>query len=200
MVLLAGCSSAVHGNAAPAGGGSSWVPVPDVARAPAPAATEVTTGPASTGYPLEGHHLRLVRLGADDIVLQFDMVNTGQEEISAFNKYDWVPRFFLVDLPPGTAYRLEDASHESIPTRISDSISDALIPNRPVTYTGIYPAPPPETTRMLVIAADLQPVMVPVKPAGAPLKDDDVLRTPKDPGDYSRGLSCGTRAPRRRRP
>src|SRR5882724_6625994 len=115
VVLLAGCSSAVHGSAAPAGGGSSWVPVPDAARAPAPAATEVTTGPASTGYPLEGHRLRLVRLGADDIVLQFDMVNTGQEEISAFNKYDWVPRFFLVDLPRGTAYRLEDGSHESIP-------------------------------------------------------------------------------------
>src|SRR5882724_7651068 len=165
VVLLAGCSSAVHGNAAPAGGGSSWVPVPDVARAPAPAATEVTTGPASTGYPLEGRHLRLVRLGTDDIVLQFDMINTGQEQILAFNKYDWVPQFFLVDLPRGTAYRLEDGRHESIPTRISDSISDALIPNRPVTYTGIYPAPPPETTQMLVIAADLQPVMVPVEPA-----------------------------------
>jgi len=102
-----------------------------------------------------------------------------------------VPPLRVADLPRGTEYRIQAGKKDSpfdSTTRINTG-GDRL-PGRPVTVTAVYPAPPAEATQMLVSVGGLYPVLVPVEPNGAPLKDDPVLHRSTLPGDYLSSLAC----------
>jgi outer membrane protein OmpA-like peptidoglycan-associated protein len=60
----------------------------------------------------------------------------------------------------------------------------------------MFTAPPEETTEMAVVIDGLQPVQVPVQPAGSPaLVDDPVLRTPGRGGPEPEPVTCALVGP-----
>ena len=192
-VLLAGACTPVAENpwaSGPAGGSHTSVASPTAVATPP--SEGVTARPVSTANALEGRHLRLVRLGTDDLVLQFDMVNTGTLPAGPGTlAYVTTPPLRVADLPRGTDYEVQTEVKESPfnpETRIDTG--GEWLPNRPVTITAVYPAPPPEATQLLVSVEYLVPVLVPVEAAGAPLKDDPVLHRANAPGNYISSIAC----------
>jgi len=78
---LAGCSAPVSGVAA--GAGSTPAPVPTPAAASAAASgTGVNAESLSTALPVQARNLRLVRVGADEVALQFEFANTGDRPVT----------------------------------------------------------------------------------------------------------------------
>ncbi|WP_232667013.1 OmpA family protein [Pseudonocardia sp. TRM90224] len=175
LLLVPACACA----AAPPVGAPSR-PTAPIEHVPTPPAAPGVAAAASTGLQLEGHNFRLVRLNADEMALQFDVVNNGTEDF--IHVSDWTngfnPPLRLVDLPRGAEYTVLQTD---VPGGLNPRTSaiDKIRPGVPVTVTTVYRAPPPETTQMLVTVQLLQPVLVGVEPVGAPLKDDPVLHEPR---------------------
>lgn len=167
-----------------------------------------TTGPSATATPAKGgadqsvsttvqarlDNLRLVRSGTADLALQFEFANTGsgdepQDSLTpAHLGMDPLTHViaFLVDLPRGTGYATQRAKEanpaidfsQAEQPRASASTYQAVKPGQSGTVTLVYPAPPAETTSMLVLVDGFLPIEVKVQPAGAAgLKDDPVLHS-----------------------
>ena len=184
LLVLPACGRAVPGQVTSAGAGVAAPPV----------ATEHATPPSggansqATSVAVRADNLRLVRSGTADLALQYEFVNTGTETISP-SRLGIDPRTyhvdaFLVDAPRGTGYAVQhstqaspglDFSHPD-QGRVSTSIEEQPPTGQPVTVTLVFPAPPPETTSMLVLMDGFVPTEVPVQAAGsAALTDDPVL-------------------------
>ena len=100
----------------------------------------------------------------------------------------------LVDLPRSTAYRVLYTDGPG--GRLSESNGDTVPPGGTTTVTAMFTAPPEETTEMAVIIDGLQPVQVPVQPAGSPaLVDDPVLRTTGRGGPAPEPVTCALVGP-----
>src|SRR5882757_215035 len=114
-VLLAGACTPVAENpwaSGPAGGSHTSVASPTAVATPP--SEGVTARPVSTANALEGRHLRLVRLGTDDLVLQSDMVNTGTLPAGPGTlAYVTTPPLRVADLPRGTDYEVQTEVKES---------------------------------------------------------------------------------------
>jgi len=201
LVLVSGCApvaetpwAAAPASGSPTSPASSAVPLSPAtpAEPAASAGAGVTARPVTTTNPLEGRNIRLVRMGPDQLVLQFDMVNTGTlPSGSGLWAYITTPPLRVADLPRGTDYEVQTEVKDSPfdpQTRID--AGGEWLPNRPVTITAVYPAPPAEATQLLVSIGDLFPVLVPVEPAGAPLKDVPVLHRSNAPGSYVSSIAC----------
>jgi hypothetical protein len=173
---LAGCSAPVSGVAAGAAGPAP-TPVPASATASAAASgTGVNAESLSTALPVQARNLRLVRVGADEVALQFEFANTGDRPVTpdalGIDQYRRV--LMLVDLPRSTAYEIRDAQGND--GRISESNGEQVPPGGAVTVTAVFTAPPPEVTALTAFIDGFLPVAVPVQPAGSPtLVDDPVL-------------------------
>lgn len=175
-LLVAGCATAVTGTGS---AGSVTAAPPTSSSAAATPSTGISAEPVSTALPVQARDLRLVRVGADELALQFEFANGGSEETTPdVLGIDQIERIMmLVDLPRGTTYELLSA--EGPGGRLSESNGERVPPGGAVTVTGVFPAPPPETTELTVMIDGMLPVQVPVQPAGAPtLLDDPVLRAP----------------------
>jgi len=173
---LAGCSAPVSGVAA--GAGSTPAPVPASATASAAASgTGVNAESLSTALPVQARNLRLVRVGADEVALQFEFANTGDRPVTpdalGIDQYRRV--LMLVDLPRSTAYEIRDAQGND--GRISESNGEQVPPGGAVTVTAVFTAPPPEVTALTAFIDGFLPVAVPVQPAGSPTPVDDPVLT-----------------------
>lgn len=190
VLLLAGCSSVLPGSATT---GSE----PPTSSAPAPAATPrtgIVAGPSSSAYPIEGRDLRLVRVGPDELALQFEYVNGTDRELRPNDlqiSYDY-QGMLLLDPQRNTNYFVRDERGGL--GRVSRNVSQAVPPKGTSTVTAVFDAPHPETAALAVLIDGLLPVTVPVQPAGSPLLlDDPVLRKPaENPGPYTYPVVCPT--------
>jgi outer membrane protein OmpA-like peptidoglycan-associated protein len=129
----------------------------------------------------EARHIRLVRNGADEVALQFELHNGGPTSISPSG---WIDprerRLLLFDLPRGTSYQVltesSNAGFKGTWGRLSGNWMNPLGPDQSITLTAVFAAPPPEATSMLVALGDLLPVQVPVTAAGSTvLRTDPIL-------------------------
>lgn len=144
---------------------------------PAPAVNGVDALPVSTAFPVQGRDLRLVRVGAGEIALQFEFVNGTDQPVRPYDLgIGTIERkLMLADLPRATTYEVLDA--QGLDGRISESSDTQLAPGESATVTAAFSAPPAATTHMLVMVNGLLPVDVPVRAAGSTaLLDDPVLR------------------------
>jgi len=189
-LLLAGCSTPVAGT-----GTAGSVTAAPTTNAAAPG-SGITAEASSTGFPVQGRDLRLVRVGANEIALQFDFFNgTGQEITPDKLGIDQIElSLMLVDLPRSTAYRVLDTDGPG--GRLSESNGDTVPPGGTVMVTAMFTAPSQETTELAVIIDGMQPVQVPVQPAGSPaLVDDPVLRTTGRGGPEPEPVMCAAVGP-----
>ena len=143
---LAGCSAPVSGVAAGAAGPTP-TPVPASAATSATASaaasgTGVNAESLSTALPVQARNLRLVRVGADEVALQFEFANTGDRPVTpdalGIDQYRCV--LMLVDLPRSTAYEIRDAQGND--GRISASNGEQVPPRGAVTVTAVFTARP----------------------------------------------------------
>jgi outer membrane protein OmpA-like peptidoglycan-associated protein len=197
VAVVAGCSS----------GGETGTPVssqpgapatsnPAPADAGAPNGSGIIAKPASTAFPMEARDIRLVRLGGQDIALQFELFNGTQESVEPYDiGMGLIERNFkLVDLPRATAYDVQEAN--GFDGRVSDNQYDEIAPSSAATITAVFTAPPQETTSLWFMTNVLQPVEVPIEPAGSSaLKDDPVLTGPRGPEPYVNTLVCASKGP-----
>jgi len=152
----------------------------------------VNAGPVSTAYGIEGHDMRLVRTGDQELALQFELFNgtAAPVDVSGLGLDPREQLVGLVDLPRGTAYGLIGASGTN--GRIGSGDEDTVAPGKTVTVTAMFAAPPQEADSMLVVVNGLLPVQVPIQPQGSKaLRPDPVLtgshdRRPVNP------LACST--------
>jgi outer membrane protein OmpA-like peptidoglycan-associated protein len=189
-LVLAGCSTPVSGT----GTAGSVTAAPTTTAGPP--GSGITAEAASTGFAVQGRDLRLVRVGATEVALQFEFFNgTGAEITPDKLGIDQVElSLMLVDLPRSTAYRVLDTDGPG--GRLSESNGDTVPPGGSTTVTAMFAAPPEEATSMEVIIDGLQPVQVPVQPAGSPaLVDDAVLRTPGRGGPAPEPVTCALVGP-----
>ncbi|MPZ17672.1 MAG: OmpA family protein [Luteitalea sp.] len=153
----------------------------------------VDAKPAASALAIEGRNIRLVRVGEDELALQFEFFNGTKDTLrpSDVDIYVLGPKVLLADLPRGTSYGvLPESGNDS---RISESSHEPAPPGRSVIVTAMFTAPPAETTKMLVMVAGLLPVIVPVQPQGASaLQDDPVLRGPQPERRMLGPLVCRT--------
>jgi len=171
-VALAGCSSAstATGTSAPV----SAAPTPSAEASPV---TGITAGPRSSALQVQARDLRLVRVGTDELALQFEFANNTDRPISPDTLgIDQIERIMvLVDLPRGTTYEMLTA--QGLDGRLSENNGDDVPPGGAATVTAVFPAPPEETTELAVLIDGMLPAQVPVQPAGSPtLVDDPVLQ------------------------
>lgn len=171
-VALGGCSSPDAGT----GSAATVTPGP-TSSAPAPPRTGITAQPRSSALPVRARDVRLVRVGTDELALQFEFANDTEQPISPDTLgIDQIERIMmLVDLPRGTTYEMLTA--QGLNGRLSENNGDDVPPGGTLTVTAVFPAPPEETTELAVLIDGMLPVQVPVQPAGSPtLVDDPVLR------------------------
>lgn len=167
---LAGCS-------APGTGTPPGVPAaPSTSATAARPGTGVTAEPLSTALPVQARDLRLVRVGTDELALQFEFANNGDRPVTpdtlGIDQYERV--LMLVDLPRSTSY--ETLTAQGNDGRISESNGEQVPPGGAVTVTAVFTAPPAEITELTAFLDGFLPVAVPVQPAGSPtLLDDPVL-------------------------
>jgi outer membrane protein OmpA-like peptidoglycan-associated protein len=170
-LLLAGCSTPVTGTGT--AGAVTAAPVTTGAAAPG---SGITAEPVSTAFAVEGRDMRLVRVGAAEVALQFEFFNGTDQEITPDKLgIDQIERTMLLfDVPRSTTYEMLTA--EGLSGRLSESNGEKVAPGAAITVTAVFPAPPEEATQLLVFVDGLLPVSVPVQPAGSPaLVDDAVL-------------------------
>ncbi|HET6732800.1 OmpA family protein, partial [Mycobacterium sp.] len=161
-----------------------------------PAGSGIVAKPASTAFPMEAQDIRLVRLGDQDIALQFELFNGTQQPVEPYDVgLGLIERNFkLVDLPRATAYDVQEA--DGFDGRVSDNQYDEIAPGSAATITAVFTAPPEETTSLWFMTNVLQPVEVPIEAAGsAALKDDPVLTGPRGPEPYVNTLICANTGP-----
>ena len=126
---------------------------------------------------MQARDLRLVRVGTDELALQFEFANNTDRPISPDTLgIDQIERIMvLVDLPRGTTYEMLTA--QGLGGRLSENNGDDVPPGGVATVTAVFPAPPEETTELAVLIDGMLPAQVPVQPAGSPtLVDDPVLQ------------------------
>jgi outer membrane protein OmpA-like peptidoglycan-associated protein len=172
-VALAGCSAPGGGVAPATAAPTSSAPTSSGA---APARTGINAEPRSSAFPVQARDLRLVRLGTDELALQFEFANNTDRPVSPDTLgIDQIERIMmLVDLPRGTTYEMLTA--QGLGGRLSENNGDQVPPGGAATVTAVFPAPPAETTGLTVLIDGTLPAQVPVQPAGSPtLVDDPVL-------------------------
>ena len=197
IAVVAGCSSAgeatsgvLSQSAPPAASG------PVSAGDDAPGGSGIVAKPASTAFPMEARDIRLVRLGQQDIVLQFELFNGTQQAIEPYDVgLGLIEREMkLVDLPRATAYDVQTAN--GLDGRVSANQYDEIAPGSASTITAVFTAPPLETTKLWFMTKVLLPVEVPIQPAGsAALKDDPVLTGPRGLDPYVTTMVCASKGP-----
>lgn len=169
IALTCACGPATTGQAV------SSVPPRDAASTAAPATGSATAFRSfSSALPLSGNGARLVRR-ANDLVLQLRLRNDGSEPL-ALNQLGFDEReqlVTLVDVPRRAGYAPLVASGPD--ARIGE-VTATLAPGAEATYTAVFPAPPQETTSMLVALDGLLPAQVPVTTDASVLTDDPVLQ------------------------
>jgi len=170
---LAGCSTQVTGT-----GTAGAVTAAPTSSSAVPSGTGITAEPLSTALPVQARDLRLVRVGANELALQFEFANNGDRPITpdtlGIDQYQRV--LMLADLPRSTSN--ETLTAQGNDGRISDSNGADVPPGAAVTVTAVFTAPPAETTELTAFVDGFLPVAVPVQPAGSPtLLDDPVLTT-----------------------
>ena len=189
-LVLAGCSTPVSGT----GTAGSITAAPTTTAGPP--GSGITAEAASTGFAVQGRDLRLVRVGAAEVALQFEFFNgTGQAITPDKLGIDQVElSLMLVDLLRSTAYRVLYA--DGAGGRLSESNGDVVPPGGTVMVTAMFPAPPEDVTALTVIIDGMLPVQVPVQPAGSPaLVDDPVLRTTGRGGPEPEAVTCAAVGP-----
>jgi outer membrane protein OmpA-like peptidoglycan-associated protein len=192
LLALPACGPAMKGNPTAAGTAAS---TGTAAQSAVGAAGSGAGQPVASALKIRADNLRLVRSGTADLALQFEFVNNGTDAYAPSSLgMDPLTHViaFLVDLPRGTGYAVQ-RSKEKNPDidfsnpgqdRASASTTKDVPPGGSSTVTLVYPAPPPETTSMLVLVDGFIPVSVPVQAAGAAaLKDDPVLHQQNVPFD-----------------
>ena len=145
---------------------------------------------------MEARDIRLVRLGQQDIVLQFELFNGTQQAIEPYDVgLGLIEREMkLVDLPRATAYDVQTAN--GLDGRVSANQYDEIAPGTASTITAVFTAPPLETTKLWFMTKVLLPVEVPIQPAGsAALKDDPVLTGPRGLDPYVTTMVCASKGP-----
>ena len=173
VVALAGCSG-------PTGGTGSAAPSPTVtptSSTPSPTATGITAEPRSTALQVQARDLRLVRVGTDELALQFEFANNTDREIAPDTLgIDQIERvMMLVDLPRSTTYEM--LSGDGLAGRLSASNGEKVPPGGTITVTAVFPAPAEEASELTVLIDGMLPAQVPVQAAGSPtLVDDPVLQ------------------------
>lgn len=187
LALVSGCG--VLGNLG--GGAPTTAAPPAPTSAPAttqpPSGTAMVAEPVSSALPVEARDVRLVRSGASELALQFELVNGTPGAISAND--------LGVD-PVEQLVMLADLAHTIgyVPLagdRISASAAQDIPVGGSATITIVFQAPVVETGSMLVVVNGLVPVQVPVQPAGsAALDDDAVLRIPTSDDARTAPLRC----------
>lgn len=176
VVLLAGALVGCSGPDTGTGSAATVTPGP-TSSAPAPPRTGITAQPRSSALPVRARDVRLVRVGTDELALQFEFANDTEQPISPDTLgIDQIERIMmLVDLPRGTTYEMLTA--QGLSGRLSENNGDDVPPGGTLTVTAVFPAPAEETTELAVLIDGMLPVHVPVQPAGSPtLVDDPVLR------------------------
>ncbi|HWN31533.1 MAG TPA: OmpA family protein [Pseudonocardia sp.] len=162
-------------------------PAPGPDQAPAVAGAGLLADSVSSALPVQARDVRLVRVGAADLALQFEFFN-GTTDGFAPADLGLDPRTHviatLVDAPRGTGYapthwgdgppRIDGAMADH--ARTSTSSVQEIPAGGAATVTVMFDAPPQETTSMLVLVDGFLPVEASVQPVGSPaLKDDPVL-------------------------
>jgi outer membrane protein OmpA-like peptidoglycan-associated protein len=161
-------------------------PGPSVASGPSPVSAParddgIMARGESASEASEASAIRLVRNGADELALQFELHNGAATSISPSG---WIDprerRLLLFDLPRGTSYQVltesSNAGFKGTWGRLSGNWMNPVGPDQSITLTAVFAAPPPEATSMLVALGDLLPVQVPITPAGsATLRPDPIL-------------------------
>ncbi len=172
---LAACSAPVSGVGQ--SGATTAAPTPSpLPTSAAPAGTGITAESLSTALPVQAKDLRIVRVGTNEVALQFEFANKGDRPVTpdalGIDQYRRV--LMLVDLPRSTAYEILDAKGND--GRISESNGEQIPPGGAVTVTAVFTAPPAEVTELTAFIDGFLPVAVPVQAAGsATLVDDPVL-------------------------
>ena len=172
---LAACSAPVSGVGQ--SGAATAAPTPSaLPTSAAPAGTGITAESLSTALPVQAKDLRIVRVGTNEVALQFEFANKGDRPVTpdALGIDQFRRVLMLVDLPRSTAYEILDAKGND--GRISESNGEQVPPGGAVTVTAVFTAPPAEVTELTAFIDGFLPVAVPVQPAGSPtLVDDPVL-------------------------
>lgn len=195
MVIVSGCGQTIAGRPLAANPANPANPQPSASTAPTSTpARGGGAGPVgetvATSLRVRAENIRLVRSGEADLALQFEFVNDSAGKITPSDmgiiaNPDMNVR--LVDLPRGTSYRT-DLSAEALPwhvfpetrghPRVSRSTQEDVAPGGSATVTVMFPAPPAETTSMMVTTDAFLPVSVPVQPKGSSaLRDDPIVHT-----------------------
>jgi len=172
---LAACSAPVSGVGQ--SGAATAAPTPSaLPTSAAPAGTGITAESLSTALPVQAKDLRIVRVGTNEVALQFEFANKGDRPVTpdALRIDQFRRVLMLVDLPRSTAYEILDAKGND--GRISESNGEQAPPGGAVTVTAVFTAPPAEVTELTAFIDGFLPVPVPVQAAGsATLVADPVL-------------------------
>jgi len=172
---LAACSAPVSGVGQ--SGAATAAPTPSaLPTSAAPAGTGITAESLSTALPVQAKDLRIVRVGTNEVALQFEFANKGDRPVTpdALGIDQFRRVLMLVDLPRSTAYEILDAKGND--GRISESNGEQVPPGGAVTVTAVFTAPPAEVTELTAFIDGFLPVPVPVQAAGsATLVADPVL-------------------------
>ena len=159
---LAACSAPVSGVGQSGIATSAPTPSP-LPTSAAPAGTGITAESLSTALPVQAKDLRIVRVGTNEVALQFEFANKGDRPVTpdalGIDQIDRV--LMLVDLPRSTAYEILDAKGND--GRISESNGEQVPPGGAVTVTAVFTAPPAEVTELTVFIDGMLPVAVPVQ-------------------------------------
>ena len=202
-LAAAGCGADSSGSAgsppslsvapgAPAAPAAPPAPATPAAPEPAIADSGVVARAVSTAYPVEGRNMRLVHRG-DELVLQFELFNGMQQKFEPNWAFDFLPPLMLVDLPRSIAYMVP-TREKTTNSLVSMNTVDGIPGGSSATVTARFKAPPSEASEMLVVVDFLRPVVVPIQPEGAALRDDPVFALVKSVDDpEQRVVSCSVK-------
>ena len=194
---LAACSAPVSGVGQ--SGAATAAPTPSaLPTSAAPAGTGITAESLSTALPVQAKDLRIVRVGTNEVALQFEFANKGDRPVTpdALGIDQFRRVLMLVDLPRSTAYEVLDAKGND--GRISESNGEQVPPGGAVTVTAVFTAPPAEVTELTAFIDGFLPVAVPVQPAGSPtLVDDPVLTATHTSPPNVKPVLCAATGPGR---
>jgi hypothetical protein len=104
---LAACSAPVSGVGQSGIATSAPTPSP-LPTSAAPAGTGITAESLSTALPVQAKDLRIVRVGTNEVALQFEFANKGDRPVTpdALGIDQFRRVLMLVDLPRSTAYEI----------------------------------------------------------------------------------------------
>jgi outer membrane protein OmpA-like peptidoglycan-associated protein len=158
-------------------------------------ASGIVAKAASSAFAVEARDIRLVRVGRDELALQFELFNGTEQPIEPYDiGLDPTKRDIkLVDLPRATAYEVQDA--DGLDGRLT-ALDDKIAPGSSATLTAVFTAPPQETTKLWMFSNVTLPVEVPIASAGsAELSDDPVLSGPRGADPFVYPVVCAKTGP-----